>query len=243
MLDPDKWTPVQMTIAESESTGKRGGDDQHTITKENGMTATDQPGTAHIGQHFSRAAKLGFRLFAGLHAAAYRLTGGRFGGSMSAAPILVLHTTGRQSGKERATPLLYLADGEDLVVVASMGGAARNPGWWHNLRGSPEARVQLGPRSLRVRARDAEGAECDRLWAQLAGMFPRYDEYQRATTRPIPVVILRPIEGMGAPSRRLPHATAATSRTPRGVASPASFHINRVGCRTSSIAALVDCRT
>ncbi len=162
------------------------------------MDTTTGPATAYTGKRLSGIARFGFRIFTGLHAAAYRLTGGRFGGKVRAAPILVLTTTGRRSGKKRVSPLLYLAEGDDLVIVASMGGAAQHPAWWHNLRDNPEARVQLGSRTIRVRARDAEGAEHDRLWTRLTTLFPGYVEYQRATSRPIPVVILQPSEHTSA---------------------------------------------
>lgn len=156
--------------------------------------ATAQRGTTHTGRTVKGPAKIGLRLFADLHAAIYRLSGGRVGGKMGPAPTLILTTVGRKSGKERVTPLLYLADGDNLVVVASMGGAAQNPGWWHNLRGNPAAQVQVGDRTIRVRAEDADTAERERLWPRLVAIFPSYAEYQRATTREIPVIVLHPVK-------------------------------------------------
>jgi deazaflavin-dependent oxidoreductase (nitroreductase family) len=156
--------------------------------------AMAQQETRQTGRKLSGPAKAGFRIFTGLHAAIYRLSGGRLWNKMGQAPTLLLTTTGRKSGKERVTPLLYLGDGDNLVIVASMGGAAQNPGWWHNLRDNPEARVQIGKRTLRVRAEQADAAERARLWPRLVAMFPNYAEYQRATSREIPVVVLHPID-------------------------------------------------
>ena len=151
--------------------------------------------TNRAGHTISGPGKALFRLVTGTHAAVYRRTRGRVAGRMGRTPMLLLTTTGRKSGRERVTPLLYLEDGGRLVVVASAGGAAQHPGWWHNLRASPEASVQLGERTLRVRAEVAGPEERARLWPRLVAMFPRFGEYQRATSRQIPVVILHPLEG------------------------------------------------
>src|SRR5215212_1779563 len=88
----------------------------------------------------------------GTHAAIYRASGGRVAGRMFESPVLLLTTTGRKSGKERTTPLLYLEDGENLIVVASVGGAPRHPAWYWNLKTNPEARVRIKDHTLRVRA-------------------------------------------------------------------------------------------
>ncbi len=108
---------------------------------------------------------------------------------------LLLFTTGRKTGKKRTTPLLYLEDGENLVIVASNGGAPRHPAWWLNLEVDSEPQVRVEDRTLRVRAEEAKGEEKRRLWARLVEMYPAYEDYQRRTTREIPVVILRPQRG------------------------------------------------
>jgi F420H(2)-dependent quinone reductase len=131
------------------------------------------------------------RLMSTLHAALYRMTGGKRGGTMKKVPILLLTTRGRKSGKERTTPLMYTRDGENLVLIASVGGAPRNPAWYWNLQGQ-EAEVQIGSEHRRVRARDAEGEERERLWAQMVALWPSYADYQKKTTRQIPVVVLEP---------------------------------------------------
>jgi deazaflavin-dependent oxidoreductase (nitroreductase family) len=80
-----------------------------------------------------------------------------------------------------------------MVIVASNGGTLRHPTWWLNLESQPEAEVQVGRRKLRVRAMQATGAERERLWTLLTSMYPPYDDYQRRTTREIPVVVLQPL--------------------------------------------------
>lgn len=124
------------------------------------------------------------------HTAIYRFTGGKLIGKMGKSPILLLVTTGRKSGQRRTTPLLYLADGEKLVIVASNGGAQKHPAWFLNLRANPEAEVEIGDRTLRVRAEEASPEEKQRLWPKLVGMYSGYENYQKKTEREIPVVIL-----------------------------------------------------
>ncbi len=127
-----------------------------------------------------------------VQAALYRATGGRAGGTMKGAPVLLLTVKGRKTGKMRTTPLIYGRDGDNLVLVASVGGAPRNPGWYHNLKGQ-KAEVQIGRSKRLVRARDAAGDERERLWAQMVGIYPDYAEYQKKTSRRIPVVVLEPV--------------------------------------------------
>jgi F420H(2)-dependent quinone reductase len=135
--------------------------------------------------------RLFLKVVGAIHAARYRATGGRVGGTMMKVPILLLTTRGRKSGKERTTPLMYGRDGDNFVLIASVGGASRNPAWYWNVR-AQEAEVELGRERRRVRARDAEGEERDRLWAQMVGLYPGYAEYQQKTNRRIPVVVLEP---------------------------------------------------
>ncbi len=123
----------------------------------------------------------------------YRVTNGKAGGRLAGGPVLLLTTTGRKSGRERTVPLLYLPDGENLVVVGSNGGTATHPAWWLNLRSNPEATVEVGGRKTRVRAEEAGPAEKERLWPSLVEMYGGYEGYRRRTDREIPVVILRPL--------------------------------------------------
>jgi F420H(2)-dependent quinone reductase len=135
--------------------------------------------------------KLFLRAMSGMHAALYRWTGGKRGGKMRGVPILLLATHGRKSGKERTTPLMYTRDGDNLVLIASVGGAPHSPGWYWNLQ-AQDAEVQIGDERRRVRARVAEGEERERLWAEMVALYPGYAEYQKKTTRQIPVVVLEP---------------------------------------------------
>jgi len=126
-----------------------------------------------------------------IHRLCYKLTGGAIGGGSAGMPILLLTTTGRKTGRPRTTPLLYVTDGENIVVVASNGGRPRHPHWWLNLVDNPEAEVQVRNEKRRVKAEEAIGEERERLWRLVVGMFHEYEEFQRATMRKIPVVVLR----------------------------------------------------
>ena len=105
-------------------------------------------------------------------------------------PALLLTTTGRSSGQERTTPLIFRADGERWVVVASKGGAPDHPDWYKNLEAAPEATIQVKAERIPVRAHVAEGSERDRLWKLMNEAWPAYDSYQEKTDRLIPVVVL-----------------------------------------------------
>jgi deazaflavin-dependent oxidoreductase (nitroreductase family) len=126
------------------------------------------------------------------HNAVYRGSGGRFGGRMNGMPVLLLTAKGRKSGKSRTTPLLYVRDGEAIVVVASNGGSDYVPAWWLNLRSNPEAEIELGRGRTRVSARKASSAERARLWPEFTSRFSAYAKYATRTAREIPVVILEP---------------------------------------------------
>jgi F420H(2)-dependent quinone reductase len=139
--------------------------------------------------------QLVFRLFVPLNRSLYELTGGRLGGSLQGAPILLLRVRGRRSGKLRVNPLLYLTENGAHVVVASAGGAPKHPGWFLNLRASPAAEIQVGRERHLVTAREASGEERERLWPKLVAMWPDYATYQTRTSRQIPVVILEPRSG------------------------------------------------
>lgn len=128
---------------------------------------------------------------ASAHTLIYRMTGGLVGGRVLNSPVLLLTTTGRKTGKQRTVPLLYLADGDAVVLVASNGGAVRHPTWWLNLQSKPEAEIQINGVRRRVRARQASPEEKQRLWPLLTAMYPGYQKYQEITNRDIPVVILR----------------------------------------------------
>ena len=127
-----------------------------------------------------------------LDAAVYKLSGGRLRNKMDDLPVLVLEHTGRKSGTVRQAPLLYLEDGEDLVIVASRGGSDATPAWWLNLQAHPQAAVTIGRQKRNVVARLASEEERARLWPELVRGYRHYDVYQSRTERTIPVIILSP---------------------------------------------------
>lgn len=107
-------------------------------------------------------------------------------------PTLLLTTTGRKSGEPRALPLIYGTDGDSYVIVASKGGMPTHPVWFLNLEAKPECELQVGAKAVSARARVAEGEERERLWRRMAEIYPPYLDYQKATERTIPVVVLEP---------------------------------------------------
>lgn len=124
------------------------------------------------------------------HIESYVSTAGRDGHLWNGAPTLLLTTTGRRSGERRRTPLIYGRDGADYVIVASYGGAPTHPAWYLNLEADPDVEVQVGEEVFRAKARTADAQERARLWPELAGIWPAYDEYQDRTDREIPLVVL-----------------------------------------------------
>ena len=123
----------------------------------------------------------------------YRVSGGRLLSRFpGGAPVLLLTTTGRKSGKPKTAPLLYLQEGDSYVVVASKGGMAENPLWFKNLEANPRVEIEVGNRKLAATARRATDAEKATLWPRLVAMYSSYADYQARTTRSIPVVIVTP---------------------------------------------------
>src|SRR5438874_7206884 len=119
----------------------------------------------------------------------YRLTGGRIGGRVVGTPVLLLTTTGRKSGRAWTTPLSYLEDDGSFVVIASAGGSPRHPAWYHNLHSQPAARIEIPGQTLAVTAETASTEDKARLWPRITAMYAGYDDYQRRTSRDIPVVL------------------------------------------------------
>jgi deazaflavin-dependent oxidoreductase (nitroreductase family) len=126
-----------------------------------------------------------------------RATRGRVHLPNGVSTVLLTHT-GAKSGARRTTPLVYFTDGGDVVLIASQTGRARHPAWFHNLRANPDVELWAGGRGGQYRAREAEGAERDRLWGLATRLYPGYDDYQRradAAGRRIPVVVCEPRDG------------------------------------------------
>ena len=123
----------------------------------------------------------------------YRISGGKIGGRfLRGAPVMLLTMVGRRSGEPRTVPLLYLRDGEDVVIVASKGGMSHHPLWYGNLKANPEVEIEIGTEKAAMVARTATDGEKAELWPKLVAMYRDFDDYQARTERNIPVVILSP---------------------------------------------------
>jgi deazaflavin-dependent oxidoreductase (nitroreductase family) len=128
-----------------------------------------------------------------MHARLYRLTGGRFLPRWAEGmPVLSLTTTGRKSGRPRSTTIIYVEDGDRLVVMPSNAGSDAPPAWWLNLQANPEAEVQIAKERRRVRARRATDEEAERLWPRMRELYSGFEEYQSFTEREQPIVLLEP---------------------------------------------------
>jgi deazaflavin-dependent oxidoreductase (nitroreductase family) len=138
---------------------------------------------------------VGLRLLA-LHQFVYEHSGGRIGARLGRTAMLLLHTTGRKTGRTRIAALLYHREREHYIVVGSKGGSDAPPAWLLNLQARPDVEVQVGTRRFRARARIASAAERRRLWPEVTRLWPQYDRYQSQTSRVIPLVILVPADGM-----------------------------------------------
>ena len=124
----------------------------------------------------------------------FRANGGQVtSGPFAGRPVLLLTTTGAKSGQRRLAPVVYSRDGDAYVIVASKGGAPTHPAWYHNLIANPVVTVEVGRETFEARARATEGTERDRLFAERVETSPNFAEYQRRTTRVIPVVVLERI--------------------------------------------------
>jgi F420H(2)-dependent quinone reductase len=134
----------------------------------------------------------GLRLVGKANAPIYRLTGGRVGGKLGRAPILLLTTNGRKSGQQRTAPVLYLADEDRFVVINTNAGNDKTPAWSFNLRANPEAEVEIGRRRVPVRARLAEGEERADLWRRHMQQYEGWDFYESQLDREVGVFVLEP---------------------------------------------------
>jgi F420H(2)-dependent quinone reductase len=133
------------------------------------------------------------RRMMGAHTLVYRLSGGLIGHRFPGTPpMLLLDHEGAKSGVKRTTPLVYVDDPPNLVLVASKGGHPRNPSWYHNLRANPDTTVQVGSSRRSVHARVATPEERRRLWPKAIATYSGYRGYQERTQREIPLVVLEP---------------------------------------------------
>lgn len=131
------------------------------------------------------------------HVGLYRLLRGRLVGHN----ILILTTVGRRSGRKRSTPLFFVHDGDDYVVIASNGGEDRYPGWWHNIRSNPDIDIEVGARTIACRAEKANDDDIPRLWEKLTAVYGGYATYRERTQRELTILRLRPRPDQVAKSR------------------------------------------
>ena len=120
----------------------------------------------------------------------FRANGGKVGGMWEGRPLLLLTTTGAKSGQRRTTPVMYLRDGDRLLIFATKGGAPTSPHWYHNLVAHPEVTVEVGTETYKANATVLTGEERDRQYAKQAELYPQFGDYQKRTTRTIPVIAL-----------------------------------------------------
>lgn len=133
-----------------------------------------------------------YRLMGG-HTWVYRATGGRIGHRFPGVPpMCLIDHVGARSGKKRTSPLLYIKDDPDVLIVASKGGYESNPAWFHNLKANPDTTIQIGSEVSKVHARVASEEERPRLWKKAVEVYPSYQQYQDRTDRKIPLVVLEP---------------------------------------------------
>jgi deazaflavin-dependent oxidoreductase (nitroreductase family) len=122
----------------------------------------------------------------------FRANGGKVGGQFEGAPLLLLHSTGARSGKERINPMMYQDLGGPVAVFASKAGAPDNPDWYHNVVANPDVTAEIGSETRRFRARVTSGEERERIWTKQKQDYPGFADYETRTSREIPVVILDP---------------------------------------------------
>ncbi|WP_024792863.1 nitroreductase family deazaflavin-dependent oxidoreductase [Tomitella biformata] len=122
----------------------------------------------------------------------FQATGGRLGGKIGGRELCLLTTTGRKSGLERTLPLLFMRDGEDVVLVGAQGGLPQHPAWYWNIRANPRVHVRTAGRTVEMIARIAGDEERTALWPRLIATYPGWAKYQSWTDRVIPVIVCEP---------------------------------------------------
>ena len=120
----------------------------------------------------------------------FRENQGKVGGRFEGAPLLLLSTTGAKTGEARVNPLMYLPDGQRMLVFATRGGAPKSPGWYHNLVANPDVTVEVGTAKFPAKATVVTGTVRDEVYFKQASLYPQFAEYEKRTTRKIPVIAL-----------------------------------------------------
>ena len=134
-----------------------------------------------------------FRFFLAINIFLYRLTGGKFGNRVQGLPVLLLTTVGRKSGKKRITPLGYLEHDGSYAITATNAGFDTHPAWFHNLKDHPQVELQIGNKQFTAKAEPANPSLRQQLWSKFVERAPGYGDYEKRTSREIPVVLLRPV--------------------------------------------------
>jgi deazaflavin-dependent oxidoreductase (nitroreductase family) len=124
----------------------------------------------------------------------FRSSGGKVSGQFAGAPMIIVTHQGAKSGTTYTSPLVYTKDGDRYVLVASKAGAPKNPSWYHNLLAHPEVTLEIGNEKFKAKAVEVKGAERDRLFAAHAKLMPQFNEYQKKTSRKIPVLALERVK-------------------------------------------------
>jgi deazaflavin-dependent oxidoreductase (nitroreductase family) len=122
----------------------------------------------------------------------FRSSGGKVGGAFAGAPMIIVTHTGAKSGRTHTTPLVYSKDGDRYVIIASKAGSPTNPAWYHNLIAHPDVTAEIGTATRAFRARTAPTAEREPIWRKQKHDYPGFADYEKKTSREIPVVILEP---------------------------------------------------
>lgn len=133
------------------------------------------------------------RFFTGLNVLIYRLSGGRLMNRLEGAPICLVTMTGRKSGRKKTIALMYTPHGQDVLLVASLGGAPQHPVWYYNLKAQPQIEIQAGRVRRRMIAREASVEEKRALWPVVVANYRSFDAYQKRTSREIPLFICSPV--------------------------------------------------
>jgi len=135
-----------------------------------------------------------FRQFIRFQVYVYRRSGGKRLGHIRGMPVLLLTTVGRKTGKTRVTPVVYIRDGNNYVIIAANAGADKNPGWFANLQANPPTTIEVDNMTITVMAHKASTEEKGRLWPGLVEQAPFFEGYRKKTTRDIPMIILQPFQ-------------------------------------------------
>jgi deazaflavin-dependent oxidoreductase (nitroreductase family) len=122
----------------------------------------------------------------------FRANGGKVGGQFEGGNLMLIHHKGARTGTERVNPVAYLPDGERMVIVASAGGAPKNPDWYHNLKANPHTTAEVGTQTVPVEVAEILGDDYEDTWKRLAAVMPGFAEYQAKTTRRIPLLAVTP---------------------------------------------------